>query len=234
MTVCKGLQPLSLLLVEHGLDFPLKELLKGTCTLNRGPTVILSTWLCLWKPHPSSLDPNRRKAIGVPGGGDAVWGGAPKGELRFECVGPMQCQSVQQRCLGPAVLGLLLSGSHDRHPGLHHGQVKRQSPHRWLHWLFSQGKLEPWDAQLFLSSNYLIHRICLVKMHIDFSGSASSSVQILHAICLVVSFALSHYLKELLCTMYWLVLRFILQLDLICGNNLNTANVLETQIMKRK
>lgn len=55
-------------------------------------------WLCHWQPHPSSLDPNRRKAIGVSGGGDAVGGGAQKGKLKFECVGgPVHhCQSVKQ------------------------------------------------------------------------------------------------------------------------------------------
>lgn len=82
-------------------------------------------WLCLCQPHPSSLGPNKRKAFGVPGG-DAVEGGAQNGKLKFECVGPMHCQSVKQPCLRQAFLSLRHLGSQERHPGIHYGQVKGQ------------------------------------------------------------------------------------------------------------
>lgn len=48
----------------------------------------------------------------------------------------------------------------------------------------------------FLSSNYLIHKICLVNMHIYFSGSVSASVQVLYAVCLILFLFPSHIQKN--------------------------------------
>lgn len=101
--------------------------------------------------HPSSMSPNRRKAFGGPGGDDAVGGGAQKGKLKFKCIGPMHCQSVQQLCWRQVFPGLRLSGSQERHSGIHYGQVKRPSPRGWLLWLCSPHTSEKWDWYLSLS-----------------------------------------------------------------------------------
>uniref|UniRef100_A0A8I5NF79 Activation induced cytidine deaminase n=1 Tax=Papio anubis TaxID=9555 RepID=A0A8I5NF79_PAPAN len=66
----------------------------------------------------------RSKAVGVPGGGDAVRGGAQKGKLKFECEGPMHCQTEAENhhSLKQDFSGLRLSGSQERHSGHGYGQ----------------------------------------------------------------------------------------------------------------
>lgn len=80
--------------MEHGLDFQISSP-KGTHTLSRAA---LNRLTCVTLPMtapPTHLHwiQIRSKAVGVSGGGDAVRGGAQKGKLKFECEGPMHCQT---------------------------------------------------------------------------------------------------------------------------------------------
>lgn len=168
------------------------------------PSVILPMWLCLCQPHPSSLDPNRRKAFGVPGG-DAVEGGAQNGKLKFECVGPMHYQSVKQPCLRQAFLGLRL------------GEPRKT---RWNLLWTGKRTVSSWVAALaFLPEQIWVMRLLPISLLSlsDLQDLPGWRADLFLWFCLIFcsdlsfSLSLSFIFKRAFMTMYWLVLKFVLQ-----------------------
>ena len=179
-------------------------------------------WFGVWKPRPSSLDPHRRKAAGVPGGGDVAVGRSLQNWVQIWMSGPMHCQPVQQQCWRKASLPKTF-----REP-----RKTRWSPPwtgkavgSWVAVLAFRSEqiwVIRWVNSPLLPCHCLTHKICLVKMHIYFSSSVSSSVQILTCFppnCLFLFFSHSQKNFSALC------IDLSLQLELVYGSNMNQANV---------